>query len=116
MTNAIADHKRGDTWDGMSFLCEELQEDGTYLPVNLTGFKVFMELRTSPDSIPVLIFSTDTNTITVPEPFTGEIIFPERKITIPFGEYLIDIYIIPPDGDKETIVTDRWKIVYALKK
>lgn len=116
MINAIADHKRGDTWEGWSFLCEELQEDGTYLPVDLTGKKVFMELRVSPDSIPVLIFSTDANTITVPNPLTGEIILPERKISIPFGEYLIDIYLIHPDGDKETIVTDKWKIVYTLKK
>ena len=114
--NAIANHKRGNTWDGMVFTCEELQEDDlTYLPVNLTGVKVIMQLRVNPDGPVIMEFSTDKKTIVVSDALLGEVTFLERMIAIPAVEYLINIDLIYPDLTVETIVTDKWHIVNSIK-
>lgn len=111
MANLIADHKKGDTWDGMSFLCEELQEDGiTLLPVNLTDVEVLIQFKVSESGSPVFEFKTADNTITIPNPLTGELFMMPRKMDVYANKYMFDLQLTYADGSVQTIASDFWEI------
>lgn len=112
----IAEHKRGDTWNGMSFLCEELQEDGSHLPLDLTGVKVLIQFKTSNNGNPIFEFKTDDGTITIPEPLAGEIIMMPRIIDVYPNKYIFDIQLTYPNGIVETIVSGSWVIINDVSR
>lgn len=117
MENLIFDHKRGDSWDGMSFLCEELQEDGvTYLPIDLTGVEVLIQFKADAEGIASFEFKTSDGTVTIPDPLSGEIFMMPTKIEARPKVYMFDVQLTYPDGTTETIISDNWKILNDVSR
>jgi hypothetical protein len=117
MANLIIEHKRGDTWDGMSFLCEELQEDGvTYLPVDLTGVEILIQFKESENGTAAFEFKTSDDTVTIPEPLSGEFFMMPRKIETRPNNYMFDVQLTYPDGTTETPISDFWKITNDISR
>lgn len=112
MANLIADHRRGDTWDGMSFLYEDYLEDGvTLAPVSLVGVSILVQFRVSPNSPVVFQFKTEDESITIPEPLTGEFFFmPIEKVKTQAALYSFDIQFTFPDGTVVTAGPEKWLI------
>lgn len=117
MENRIADHKRGDTWNGISIIIEDseiVSNVEVFTPKNLTGYSVRSRFKTSNTGNAKFEFSTDDNTITIPNPLTGEIIFMPRKMDVSANRYLFDIELTDPDGKVETVLDAIWNIVQDI--
>ena len=111
MDKLIADHKRGTTWDGISFLFEEPQPNGTYLPTNLTGVKIIIDFLWVKNGEPVFSFSTLDGTITIPNPLNGVVFMQSRLITVPENRYMFDVKLTLANGDIKEPISDYWTII-----
>jgi hypothetical protein len=123
MKNSISNHKKGDTWNGMELFIEDsvISTNGieTFVPMNLTGYSVSSKLKTSPTGSSFFEFKTSDNTITIPNPLTGIILFmPVKKLNLPAQQYMFDVELISPDGDVTTIYDQSnpfsWKILQDI--
>jgi len=110
MANAIANHKRGDTWKGMIMTCR----DNNLLPVNLTGYTVISSFKDGPSGSLMFEFKTSNNTILIPVGTDGKIHFIKRKMDVPAGRYVFDVELTSPTGDVETIVESYWEITQDI--
>jgi hypothetical protein len=109
----IEDHRRGDTWNGMMLLVEELKAvDGveTKIVKDLTGYSVVSKFKTSLDANASFEFKTEDNTILIPNPTTGELFFESRKMNVKAGDYVFDVELTSPTGYVQTIAEGVWKI------
>lgn len=111
MANIIADHKRGTTWDGISFLCEDEQPNGTFLPTNLTGVKISIDFLLNKNGTPVFSFSTLDGTITTPNPLNGVVFMQSRLITYPENRYMFDVKFTLANGNITEPISDYWTII-----
>lgn len=111
MGKTFEDHRRGDTFEGISFLIEDYLEDGVTLqPVDLTDVVILAQFKTTPNVPPTFEFKTSDGTITIPEPLSGEFFFTPRKMNyLPF-HYIYDVQLTFPNGVIETIPADKWLI------
>ena len=117
MANILADHRRGDSFEGISFLVEDYLEDGVTLePVDLTGVVVLAQFKTSIGAPPAFEFKTSDGTITIPNPLSGEFFFMPRVVKSLPHLYLYDIQLTFPNGAIETIVTDKWLVYEDISR
>lgn len=115
--NLIEDHYRGDTWDGMELLIEDLNEDGTVIgALDLTDCVVDAHFKTSPRGSAIFKFSTTDNSITIANPTAGIIRFNEKKIDAEPATYMFDIQITFPDASVKTILQDCWTILNDITR
>lgn len=116
--NLIEDHYRGDTWDGMELLIEDLEDDNVTVigPLDLTGCMVNAHFKTSPRGSAIFKFSTTDDTITIANPTTGIIRFNEKKIDAEPATYMFDIQLTFPDGSIKTILQDCWTILNDITR
>jgi hypothetical protein len=115
--NIISDHKRGDSWGGLSIVIESSEViNGVeiFTPVNLTGFTVVSRFRTSPSGVTVFEFKTFDDTLKIPNPISGELIFQPRKMDVPVAKYFFDVQLTAPNGDVETICNSAWNILQDI--
>ena len=106
----IADHKRGDTWDGIEITAKTLNESNAEVAMNLTGASVVAEFKYLNGNL-AFSFDTADNSILVPEPLTGILYFDSKIIDAVEGVYSFDVEVTFPDGTVTTIVpTHTWKI------
>ena len=108
MANIIADHKRGTTFDGISFTFEEEQTNGTFLPMNLTGFRIDIDFLVNKNGTPVFSFSTANSTISVSNSVVTML---PRLITVPENRYMFDIKFTNPNGEITEPVANYWNII-----
>ena len=118
MANILADHRRGDTFKGISFLVRELQDDNvTKTPVDLTDVVILAQFKTSVGApVASFEFKTSDDTITVPNPLSGEFFFMRRAIKVLPALYVYDIQLTFSDETVETIVTDKWLIYEDISR
>lgn len=113
----IADHKRGDTWDGMQVTATTTNELDVVVPIDLTGVEIISQFKTSIDGTPVFEFKTSDNTISVPDPTLGVFYFVERNMDYPAKMYFFDIQLKYSNGNLETIVpTHTWALVQDISQ
>jgi len=114
--NLIADHLKGATWDGFSFIAEEETEpnSGVYEPVNLSGIRILAEFKKEPTGTVVFKFDTDDDTITLPEPAGNEFIFMPRVMNVPAYTYVFDIKFITSVGVIDYTDLEYWRIIQTV--
>ena len=120
--NAILDHKRGDTWDGLELYFEDSNVDAngieTFLPINLTGYTFLARFKTSQTGVLVFDFKTENNTITIPNPLDGKIYLMPRKIEVQARTYFFDIQMTDANGLVKTIYEGdklfQWNILQDI--
>jgi len=110
MTYDIPDHRRGDTWDGISSIC--IQVNGA--PANLTGAVIKADFRRSIDAPVALTLSTANGGIIITNAVGGIIQFPPKLIEIPFAKYLYDLQVTYPNGVVKTYFSGTWTITPDL--
>jgi len=107
----IADHKRGDTWDGMEIIATETNELDVVVPIDLTGVEIVSQFKTSMNDDFVFEFKSTDGTILVPNPESGTMYFDERKMDFPAKLYFFDVQLKFPNGRIQTIVpTHTWTL------
>jgi hypothetical protein len=113
VVNKIADHRKGDTWDGMSLLIEEIKVvDGEDVRTvkDLTGYSALARFKTTRDAHISFEFKTEDDTITIPAPTEGKLLFTERIMDVKANNYVFDVQLTSPEGKVETIADGEWKI------
>lgn len=124
MAKIIEDHKRGDTWEGVEFLIEELidpnelQGPSYHEPIDLTGVSIVANFKASKNSCTIFTFSTDNGLVTIPTPLNGRFFFCEtpKIITYSPNTYFFDVQLTFPDGFVNTIMEGTWTIVDDITK
>ena len=101
-------HKKGDYWDGMELLIEDATIDPitgveVFTPTNLTGCTFISRFKISPTGRVFFEFNTADNTITVPNPLNGIILFKGRALDVPAQTYIFDVEMTDASGKKTTI-------------
>ena len=110
VNKGIADHKKGDTWDGIEIVATTLDANNVSTPINLTGCTVLAEFRLANEKF-AFKFETANETILIPEPLLGKFYFAPKKIDYSANTYYFDVQVSYPDGSVETIVpTHSWTI------
>ena len=100
------DHKKGDTFPGVSF---KISVNG--LPLNLTGASIKMQLRELTPTGAVGATFTDLAGITIDAtPTSGIFVFDKQVIDIPAVLYYFDIQITLASGDIKTYIEGTWNI------
>jgi hypothetical protein len=106
MANLIADHIKGDTWNGFSVTLKRKTSpsDPTLIPIDLTGCSIISQFKTTPKGGVVFEFKTSDNTITIPTPANGRFVYmPRPSFNYPANTYVFDWQVTYPNG---TIVTN----------
>lgn len=103
----IPNHRRGDTWDGISSI--SLSANG--VPLNLSGAEIAMQFRQSVDSPVAFEFTTSNNKILITNPLEGTFTIPPMIIDVPFQTYYYDLQITFASGRKKTYMEGYWKII-----
>lgn len=119
---AIANHKKGDEWNGMELLIEDSivnpDETETFFPLDLTGYSVVAKFKVSPTGVSYFEFKTADGTITIPDPTNGVILFMPRIMNVPAQQYVFDVELTPPSGEVKTIYEEdkpfTWKILQDI--
>lgn len=106
-TYNIPDHRRGDTWDGISSIIITSNNQ----PIDLTSAVIKMQLREDVDAPAVFTLTTTDSTIVVTNALQGTFTIPPILVDISFGKYLYDIQITFANGVVKTYVAGNWKIV-----
>ncbi len=118
--NAILDHKKGDTWDGIEMFFEDseiIDNEEVFTPTDLTGCTFLARFKTQPAGSTIFEFKSADNTITFKDndPSTGRIVFMPRKMDVPAQRYIFDIQMTSASGRVDTIYeTDKefaWNIL-----
>jgi hypothetical protein len=111
----IADHKRGDTWDGMEVIATETDEFDVVVPIDLTGVEIVSQFKTSINEPFVFEFKSSDGTILVTDPESGTMYFNERNMDFPVKTYFFDIQLKFPNGRVQTIVpTHTWTLIQDI--
>jgi hypothetical protein len=105
---AFADHKKGTTWDGAEFIITETDENGTVIPKNLTGVGILAQFKVNNSTI--FEFKNSDNTILVPTPTNGRLLFNSRVMNVSANTYYFDVILTLPNGEIEAIPTHSWTI------
>jgi hypothetical protein len=114
--NYIEDHKIGTTWDGMKLQFDEEDavqtnpNETSYTPVNLTGVSVLIQFKEKGSDTVIFDFKTEDNTVTIPDPLSGEIFMESREMNVPKCEYAFGVLLIFPDGRKDMPIESFWKL------
>lgn len=91
--------KRGDFWDGMVVT----------IPLDLTGYSIKADFKTSQSNRASFTFSTDDDTIE-PTGTNGRIVFVGRKMNYQAQRYISDLELTPPNGETKTILDFIWEL------
>jgi hypothetical protein len=111
----IPDHKRGKTWDGISFLVTEPDDNNVEQPVDYTGCSLVARLKQGKTGSTVLEFKTSDGSIVfgtgaISDPTTGEIVLKKRKIDVPARDYYFELSEEQSDQDVYPILEAWWNI------
>jgi ribosomal protein S1 len=109
MKNAIADHKRGDTWNGMVVT---IKKNG--VPVDLTGYSAISRFKNNPTGTAIFEFKTSDDTLTIPNPTDGKIYYSKRKIEVQANRYVFDLQITNLDNVVKTVANGSWTITQDI--
>jgi hypothetical protein len=110
INKGIADHKKGDTWDGIEIIANTQEAMGIIEPINLTGATILAEFKLANGQL-AFKFDTSDGSIIVAEPLLGKIVFASKKIDYKENTYFFDVQVTYPNGVVETIVpTHSWTI------
>ena len=106
--NAILDHKKGDTWDGIEMYFEDselVNNQEVFTPKNLTGYSFKAQFRASKASTPAFEFKTSDQTIKFKDnnPLLGIIEWQPRDMNYPARQYIFDVKMTSPDGQVDTL-------------
>ena len=111
----IANHIKGDTWDGVEIIATTKDENGASIPLDITGCDIIAQFKINTST--VFEFKTSDNTILVPNPTTGQFFLAPRKMDVEANTYKFDIEVTYPDGTVETIVpAHSWTITPDVSK
>ena len=102
-------HTRGSTFNGrMLKMYDGRGVDKT--PMDLTGVEIIMQFKKSLDSSVVFEFKTADDSITIPNPLSGEFfMMPTNKLTM-VGDFVYNLKIIFPTGRVKIYYYSHWKI------
>jgi hypothetical protein len=78
--------------------------------MDLTGASVVIAFKKGAGQNAVFTFSTADNTITIPDPITGEIFLQPRDMNYPAYNYIFDVEVTFNGGRKRTFFYNYWKI------
>jgi hypothetical protein len=111
----IPDHKRGTTWDGITFLVTEPDDDNVEQPVDYTGCSIVARLKQGKTGSTVLEWKTSDGSIVfgtgaISDPTTGEIVLKKRKIDVPARDYYFELDYEEADQDVYPIIEAWWNI------
>lgn len=111
----IPDHNRGTTWDGISFLVTEKNEQNVETPVDFTGAIILAQFKNRKRGSVVFEFKSPDQTIvfgtgTVSNPTTGEIVLKPRLLNYPAYDYYFTVRATFADGRVDEIVEGWFKI------
>lgn len=109
MKNEIAEHKRGDTWNGMVVT---IKKNG--VPFDLTGYTAISRFKNNPTGSTIFEFTTDSFTLTIPNPVDGKIYYVKRKIEVQANRYVFDLQITSIDNVVKTVATGSWTITQDI--
>lgn len=109
----IPDHKKGTTWDGISFRSTELDESNVEQPVDYTGSVIVAHFKKGKTGSVAFEFKTSDQTIVfgtgiTSDPTTGEILIKPTLINYPAYDYYLEILEIRADGNVYPVIGDAW--------
>lgn len=107
----IPEHKRGDTWDGISF---RIIVGG--VPLNLSGAKIDLEFRKRPHNNPSYLYSTTNSKIVITDAVNGRISVVGGIIDFEVGIYDYDVQITLSDGSVKTRIVGQWSITKDITR
>lgn len=109
MANAIKDHQTGTTWNGMSITYSIKDDNGNEVPVDLTDALIVANFQLG-NNLPSFTFTTEDNTITIPDPTSGQFFFESRLINATPGIYNFDVFVTLNNNTTKCIISDYWTI------
>lgn len=107
--NYFRDIKKGDTFTGIKMTFY----DGigtTKTPMDLTDISISIPFKKGAGQNTSFSFETSNNTITIPNPLTGEILLQPRNMNYQADTYIFDVQLTTLAGVKKTYFTNYWKI------
>ena len=112
----LPDHKRGDTWRGMTIVIRRQDTDGTILgPLDLTGAEFLAQVRKTHDGPTIMEWSSADGTLTA-DTESGAVMVPAGVIDMAPGSYLLDLQVTLEDGTVMTPFEARWKIIPDISR
>lgn len=111
----IPDHKKGTTWDGISFLVTEEDENKVEQPVDYTGCQLVARFKNRRTGSVIFEFKTSNGSIVfgtgeISDPTTGEIVLKKRKMDVQAYDYFFEIVEEQADEDVYPILEGWWNI------
>lgn len=111
----IANHSKGTTWDGISFLVTEADDTGVETPVDFTGATVVAQFKKGKTGSVVFEFKTTDQTIvfgteTTSQPATGEIVLQPALLNYQAFDYYFTVRATFADGHVDEIVEGWFNI------
>lgn len=108
-------HRRGDAFEGASFA---ISVDGT--PLNLSGSNVLVQFRLKDYTVPSLVFSTDSGSISIQGENQNIISLAQRsgsEMNLTPGDYYYDVDIQFTDNINKTYIEGYLPIVtdYSIR-
>lgn len=108
-------HTKGTTWDGISFLVTEENEQNVEIPVDFTGANVVAQFKKGKTGSVIFDFNTTDETIvfgtgTISDPTTGEIVLVPRIMNYEAYGYYFTVRATFPDGRIDEIIEGWFKI------
>jgi hypothetical protein len=107
--NYFKDIKKGDTFTGLKMTFY----DGigtTKTAMDLTDVSISIPFKKGVGQNKTFSFETENNTITIPDPLTGEIFLQPRDMNYQAATYIFDVEVTTLGGVKKTYFTNYWKI------
>jgi len=108
-TNYFPDITKGNTFTGRKMSFYNGKGDSK-TPMDLTGASVIIEFKRGAGQNAVFTFSSDDNTITIPDPITGEIFLQPRKMDYPAFNYIFQPKVTFLGGRVRPFFVNYWKI------
>jgi len=111
MNYNFKDHKKGDTFEGVTF---EIKVNGSAL--DLTGASLKMELRALEKTGAIAATFTDSSSggLTITDESNGIFKFDKQVIDITAQTYYYDIQITLASGDVKSYIEGTWNIVQDI--
>lgn len=107
--NYFPDIIKGDTFTGSSMTFFDGVGE-TKTPMDLTGASVLIAFKKGEGQSAVFSFSTDDNTILIPDPLTGKILLAPRIMAYSAYTYVFDVQVTFASGTVKTFFKNYWRV------
>jgi hypothetical protein len=113
----IADHKKGETWNGfeVTLTRETAPNSGVQEPIDLTGARIVSDFKDEATGVSRFTFDTEDDSITMPNATLGKFVYmPIINMNYPAMNYVFDYKIVFPNGTRLVSSTKNFRIVQTV--